>query len=343
MKEDAQMKRLISGAVGMFFFITVLSHGVEAQSPRKVKLTIPVIAHSMTPVYLAQAKGFFTEEGLNVDVTSTGGGGPDIRALIAGEVDFSFTTGDNVILAYQEGKPLMMVSSGLNRVFINWAMHKEAAKSKGITESSPLQEKLKALKGLIVGVTNPAALTSHLAHFVIRKAGYVPQQDVQVIPIGAGPTWLAAVENRKVDAALTAPPVPETAIRRGHAIMFINNAKGEDPSISEFLMENLVARPETLKKDPDLVRRMVRALVKANKWAVSSTPEQVAEALRPTFAKTDAEDHLVGVKSVLSALSPDGRTTEKSVQSTQDVLEVAGLLKKRVEYAAIVTNEFLPK
>jgi NitT/TauT family transport system substrate-binding protein len=343
MKEDAQMKRLISPAVGTFFLVTVLSHGVEAQGPRKVKLTIPVIAHSMTPVYLAQAKGFFTEEGLNVDVTSTGGGGPDIRALIAGDVDFSFTTGDQVIIAYQEGKPLMMVSSGLNRVFINWAMHKEAAKSKGITESTPLQEKLKSLKGLIVGVTNPAALTSHLAHFVIRKAGYVPQQDVQVIPIGAGPTWLAAVENRKVDAALTAPPVPETAIRRGHAIMFINNAKGEDPSLSEFLMENLVARPETLKKDPDLVRRMVRALVKANKWALSSTPEQVAEALRPTFAKTDAEDHLAGVKSVLSALSQDGRTTEKSVQSTQDVLEVAGLLKKRVEYASIVTNDFLPK
>ena len=43
----------------------------------------------------------------------------------------------------------------------------------------------------------------------------------------AGPTWLAALENRKVDVALTAPPVPETAISRGFAIMFINNAKGE--------------------------------------------------------------------------------------------------------------------
>lgn len=337
------MKRLISGLLGMLFLVTFLSHGVRAQTPKKVKLTIPVVALSMTPVYLAQAKGFFTEEGLEVDITSTGGGGPDIRALIAGEVDFSFTTGDNVILAYQEGKPLIMVSSGLNRVFINWAMHKEAAKAKGITETSPLQEKLKSLKGLIVGITNPAALTSHLAHFVIRKAGYVPQQDVQVIPIGAGPTWLAALENRKVDVALTAPPVPETAINRGHAIMFINNAKGEDPSISEFLMENLIARPETLKKDPDLVRKMVRALVKANKWALSATPEQVAEALKPNFATTDAAIHLAGVRAVLATLSQDGRTTERSVQFTQDVLEQAGLLKKRVAYKEIVSNDFLTK
>lgn len=336
------MKRSISGVLGAFFLVA-FACGAEAQAPRKVKLTIPVVALSMTPVYLAQAKGFFAEEGLDVDVTSTGGGGPDIRALIAGEVDFSFTTGDNVILAAQEGKPLFMVMSALNRLFINWAMHKEAAKAKGITESTPLPEKLKALNGLTVGVTNPAALTAHLAHFVIRKAGYVPQQEVKVIPIGAGPTWLAALENRKVDLALTAPPVPETAVRRGYAVMFINNAKGEDPSISEFLMENLIARPDTVKKEPDLVGRMVRALLKANKWALSSTPEQVAEALKSTFAKTDPATHLEGVKAVLPTLSRDGRTTEKSVQATQDVLEVAGLLKKRVGYAQIVTNEFVPK
>lgn len=327
----------------LFFSLSFSPAPLYAQAVRKVKLTMPVVALTMSPVYLAQARGYFADEGLDVEMTSTGGGGPDIRALIAGEADFTFTTGDNVILAYQEGKPLVMVASGLNKLFINWAMHRDTAKAKGISETTPLQEKLKALKGLTVGVTNPAALTAHLAAFVIRKAGFVPQQDVQIIPVGAGPTWLAALENRKVDLALTAPPVPETAVSRGFAIMFINNAKGEDPSISEFLMENLVARPETLKKDPDLVRKMVRALVKANKWALSSTPEQVAEALRPTFAKVDPAIHLAGVRALLPTLSQDGRTTERSVQFTHDVLEQAGLLKKRAAYSEVVTNDFLPK
>jgi NitT/TauT family transport system substrate-binding protein len=306
-------------------------------------MTIPVVAHSMTPVYIAQGKGFFADEKLDVDITSTGGGGPDIRALIAGDVEFSFTTGDNVILANQEGKRLLLVMSGLNKVFINWAMHKDTAKTKGVTESMPLADKIKTLKGLTVGVTNPGALTAHLAAFVIRKAGYNPQQDVNIIPVGAGPTWLAALENRKVDVALTAPPVPETAISRGFAIMFINNAKGEDPSIPEFLMENLVARPETVAKDPDLVRRMVRALTRANQWALKSTPEQVADALKPFMGKTEPELLLAGVKAVLPALSPDGRTSERSVQVTQDILEQAGILKKRVPQSEIVTNEFLSK
>ena len=315
----------------------------NAQTPTKVKMTIPVVAHSMTPIYIAQSKGFFAEEKLEPDITSTGGGGPDIRALIAGDVEFSFTTGDNVILAQQEGKRLLMVMSGLHKVFINWAMHKEAAKAKGVTESMPLAEKIKTLKGLTIGVTNPGALTAHLAAFVVRKAGYNPQQDVQIVPVGAGPTWLAALENRKVDVALTAPPVPETAISRGFAIMFINNAKGEDPSIPEFLMENLIARPDTIAKDPDLVRRMVRALTRANQWALKSTPEQVADALKPFMAKTPPELLLAGAAAVLPTLSPDGRTSERSFQITQDILEQAGLLKKRVAYAELVTNEFLAK
>src|SRR4249920_200292 len=159
------MKRLVNSALVLLVGLVGVYGMAEAQSLKKIKMTIPVIAHSMLPVFLAQNKNYFADEKLDVEVNSTNGGGPDIRALIAGDVDFSFTTGDNVILAHQEGKRLVMVMSGLNKLFINWAMHKDAAKSKGISESTPLAEKLKALKGMTVGVTNPGALTAHLAAF----------------------------------------------------------------------------------------------------------------------------------------------------------------------------------
>lgn len=336
------MKRLAVMALAAALVQTGMT-AAWAQNLRKVKMTIPVVAHSMTPVYVAQSKGYFKDEGLEVDVTSTSGGGPDIRALIAGDVDFSFTTGDNVILAHQEGKKLLMVASGLNKIFINWAMHKESAKAKGITESSSLNDRMKALKGLTIGFTNPGALTAHLAGFVTRKAGYAPQQDVNMIAIGAGPTWLAALENRKVDVALTAPPVPETAVSRGFAIPFLSYTQYAELGAPEFLMENLIVRPDTAAKDPELVRKMARALVKANKWAVQATPEQLAEALKPFMAQTDPALLLSGAKAVIPTISSDGRTSERSVQVTQDLLEQAGLLKKRVPYADLVVNDFLPK
>ena len=150
------MKRLASTAVAASLIAGGLALVVPvAQAQTKVRLTIPVTALSMTPVYLAQTRGFFAAEGL--------------------EVDFTFTPGDNVLLAFQEGKRLVMVMSGLNRLFINCAMHRDVARERGITDATSFAEKLEALKGLTVGVTTPGALTAHLAAFVIRKAGYVPQ------------------------------------------------------------------------------------------------------------------------------------------------------------------------
>ena len=97
------MKRVTVVAIAALL-LSCAANSAQAQSAKKVKITIPVIAHSMTPVFIAQNKVIFGDEKIDIDVTSTNGGGPDIRALIAGDVDFSFTTGDNVILAQQEGK-----------------------------------------------------------------------------------------------------------------------------------------------------------------------------------------------------------------------------------------------
>lgn len=315
----------------------------RAQALRKVKMTIPVVALSMSTVFLAQARGYFAEEGLDVQATPTGGGGPDIKALIAGEVDFTFTAGDQVILPWQEGKRLVMAMAAINRATINWAIRKDVAQAKGITESSPLADKLKALRGLTVGATQPGSLTANLAAFTLRRAGLVPQQDTKIIPIGSGPTWLAALEHKKVDAALMSPPLPETAVARGYAILFINNARGEDPSLAEFLQQVFVTRAEVIQREPDLVRKMVRALVRANQWALGAQPEEVAEALQGALGKTPPEVLLAGIKATVPAMSRDGRITEQALKVTADVMEAAGILKKRPSLAEIATNDFLPK
>jgi len=88
------MKRLIAMAFVTFIGLCGETQQASGQTPKKVKMTIPVIAHSMLPVFLAQNRGYFADEKIELDVTSTNGGRPDIRALIAGDVDFSFTTGD---------------------------------------------------------------------------------------------------------------------------------------------------------------------------------------------------------------------------------------------------------
>ena len=156
-----RMNAVVVAAV--FLGLALACPAAQAQSPRKVKLTMPVVALTMSPVYLAKGKGFFAEEGLDVEITSTGGGGPDIRALIAGEADFTFTTGDNVIMAYQEGKPLVMVTSALNKVFKDFPAV-IALQIKGNAPLSPVKSKpVKAFLGLYQIVVERSNSTSFIA------------------------------------------------------------------------------------------------------------------------------------------------------------------------------------
>ena len=84
--------------VALAMLIVLNSTPAHAQAPRKVKMTLPVVALTTAPVYLAEAKGYFAQEGLSVDLTVTSGGGPDIKTLIAGDVDFTYTASDQVML-----------------------------------------------------------------------------------------------------------------------------------------------------------------------------------------------------------------------------------------------------
>ena len=52
---------------------------------------------------------------------------------------------------------------------------------------------------------------------------------------------------------------------------------------------------------------------------------------------------MTGIKATVPAYSRDGRITERALKAAADVMEVAGILKKRPMLADIATNDFLPK
>ena len=345
--EDSKKMRLRPFRDGVVIWVglglILLAWGGPAAAGEKVRLALPGTGLSMMPVYLAQALGFFDAEGLVVERIATQSGGPEIKALIAGQVDFSFTSGENVLVAHQQRQRLLVVFSGLHRLTINWAMQTTVAKERGVTTDSPVDHKLWALKGLKIGVAHLGSLGQRLAEYTVRRAGLSPEQDVRFVHLGNDSDWLAGLEGRRVEVVLTPVPFPEMAAAAGKAIVLINNAKGEDASLSEFLMANLIVRPEYLKKHSDRVRRMVRALYRANRWALTNPAEQVAEVLQPFLPRMEPKTLLDGVKATLPALTPDGRTTERALEVTSTVLETVGLLKKKAPYAEIVTNEYVPR
>lgn len=288
---------------------------------RKVRITQGATTLAFMQINVARHKGFFAEQGLDVEQLATGGGGPDLQALISGDAEFNAGAGTYQADAFRQGQRIINVFNYLDKNIVNVAMHADVAKEKGITEQSPLADKLAALRGLKFGATRPGALTFQQAEYHVRSGGLKPQDDVQVVGAGEGPALLAALETRQVDVILQTVPVAEQAVARGKAILLINNARGEDPALTPFNMENIFTRPDLAEKDPELVQKFVNGIKAANDWILKSPPEEIAAAIKPDFAQLDEAVLVAGVANVKAATNTTGQLDKKAVENTLSMQE----------------------
>ncbi|MFQ5852333.1 MAG: ABC transporter substrate-binding protein [Candidatus Binatia bacterium] len=334
---------LAACGVALGMALIVAPAGRAKAAVEKVIITQAVESLAFIANYVARANGYFTDEDLAVEVISTRGGGPDIKANLAGRVEFSIAAGTYQINAVKAGGKLVAVMSSLKRSIVNSAIRKDVAQRIGVTERTPFKEKLKKMKGLTLGATRPGALTFNQGEYWIRKAGYTPQKEVKLIGAGAGPVLVAALEKGKIDVAIQTIPVPETAVFRGKAIPFITNSAGQDPDMDEFMMEVLLVRPKYAKKNPKTVRKVVRALLRANKWISKHSAEEIRDRIQIYFAKTDPRLLRSSIDAVKKAISLDGKVTQRAVDITQNLLIAAGKLKKPFPRSVLVSDEFLPR
>jgi NitT/TauT family transport system substrate-binding protein len=314
----------------------------QAKPMQKLRMAIPVPALVFYPIYVAQDKGFFAEEGIEMEVISTQGDGPDVDALIAGSVQFTASTPNRLMTAFEQGKPLKAVMSMSNKMGIHCFMNKESAEKAGIKEGMSFEEKIKRLKGLTVGGTRPGAFSYVIAVDYAKRGGLVPQKDVKIVGVGGGPQMLAAVENKQVDVGCFASPVVELAVSRGKSVWLANNALSEDKAFSEFLFELVYVLPEYAKQNPETVRKVLRALVKGNEWIMNATPQQHLEVLKKRFETVDTKVLLDSMANVRAAIIPSGCISPKSLQAAADFMKRVDQLKKDVPFNAVVDNSFLP-
>lgn len=309
---------------------------------QKLRMAIPVPALVFYPIYVAQDKGYFANEGIEMEVISTQGDGPDVDALIAGSVQFTASTPNRLLYAYEQGKPLKAVMSMSNKMGIHCFMNKESAEKAGIKDGMALNEKFKRLKGMTVGGTRPGAFSYVIAIDYAKRGKLVPQKDVKIVGIGGGPQMLAAVENKQVDVGCFASPMVELAVSRGKSVWFVNNAQDEDKAFSEFLFELVYVLPDYAKKNPETVRKVLRALVKGNEWIMNATPEQHLEVLKKRFETVDTKVLLDSMSNVRSAIIPSGCITPRAVQAAVEFMQRVEQLKKNVPFNAVADNSFLP-
>ncbi len=279
-------------------------------SLKKIRVTQAVASFTFLPADYARVKGYFAAEGLDVQQIATRGGGPDLAALLSGDVEFNFGVGPYQIGAAQADRPIVNVLNMLSRNLIGVVISKAAAEKSGVKPDAPLAERARALKGLRLGMTQPGSLTHRQVEHLMRIGG-LREGEVEIVALGAPSSLVSSFDQNRIDGYAISTPHDRLMVQRGKAVMWVDNANGDDPSIDPFVMSGLVVAPKTLADDPETVHRMVRALRKAMDDIRAKPTAEVAQAIRQIYEKVDPDTLDAAVEATKKAINPTGRVSKQ--------------------------------
>lgn len=302
------------GAVG----ISGLALPAFAQrAPEKAKITLGVGGRALLyylPLAIADRRGFFKEQGLDVEINDFAGGARSLQALIGGSVDVVAGAYEHTIRMQAKAQDIRAVVEMGRFPGIVIAARKEIA---GRVRSAA------DLKGLKIGVTAPGSSTALTVQYAMVKAG-LKATDAPIIGIGGGASAVAAVMQGQVDVISHLDPVISKLEADGLIVSLIDT-RTEAGSRALFGGSNpaavIYSRQDFIEKNPETMQRIVNAVVKSLKWLETATPDQVADTVPPEYHLGDRAVYLQAVAKLKESYSRTGIASAEGMRSVFDVLK----------------------
>ncbi|TMQ10290.1 MAG: nitrate ABC transporter substrate-binding protein [Deltaproteobacteria bacterium] len=245
-----------------------------AGSAAPTKLTVAAIAIvDVAPLYLAKAKGFFSEQNLDVTIQNTQGGAQSVPGVVSGQYQFGFANIVSLLLASSKGLPLKVIAAG------NFSTGKPEDFGGVVVPAKSPVKTMKDLEGKTLSVNQINNIVGIAVRAAMRKAGGDPDK-IKLVEISF-PEVPAALGQNRVDAAGVVEPFLSVARSQGATVLdwsFANAA----PNL---MIAAYFTTKEYAQNNPDVVKRFTAAMNKSLGYAAEHADE--ARGILTTYTKID--------------------------------------------------------
>ena len=310
--------RWFSWLVTSLCLLFFLASGVQAQ-PVKVRAVYPAVDVQYLPASLAQARGFFREEGLDVELIVMRGGTLGVQAAVGGNVDFVMQFG-SVFPAIWGGADLKILAQMTNALFFSLIVRPEI-------------QKIADLKGKKIGVTIGAATFAAVREF-LKLNGIDPDKGVEYVNIPGSGAKVAALEKGLIAATLIAPPGELKSIQAGYRrLVFFGNV------LPEMSFTGLVATNRYIRENPKTVERMIRAIVRGTYLARDDSVAAIGAM--QSHMKMTPDEARETYRLIQKSFNPN--LTEAGVRTTAELVASSLGAKPMVEPKDYMDLSFLKR
>src|SRR5438128_954587 len=286
-KREAKFSCVI--LVALTFYLNLTGFAVEAAEPVRISVTNQNI--SFLPAGVALKKGFFKDEGLDVEIIRMNTPNT-ITALMTGDIGYTLLLG-SVIRGALRGMPLRVVASLLDS-----PTHALVAKNEVKT--------VKELKGKTIGIGNFGGTDEVVARMICKHFGIDPDKDVKMVAVGPDRARLAALKENLVAASVIAPPADALGKEMGFSIL----VRGYD--VFSFPFIGVSTTIKRIKERPLEVKKVIKALVRANRF-IREDKEGAVRALME-WGRAERDHSSASYDSTVRVFSSTGNVPEDGLR-----------------------------
>lgn len=237
------------------------------------------------PYYVAEGGGFFEEEGLVPETVEVHTGAGILAAAVSGSVDAAMITAGEIYVSRSEGAPVTGFAQ-VEYLGTNIVIKKSKMDELGITEESSDAERIRALKGLRIGVTGAGSGSDQVLRYFAKAGDLDPDDDMQVIATGGAGNSVAGFAAGRFDAIAISSPQSDIAIQRGEGAYLFNVANGDYKPLANNLYITAAASDRVVAKKADVLRCFTTALARAQKY-IHDDPDAAAKVAQPSMGDVD--------------------------------------------------------
>lgn len=266
--------------------ISLMQANGSAQAQDRIDVKIGYYAGAVLQglFFVADAKGFYRDAGLNptfIPVAS----GPLVNSQIAGgAIDFGFNTPPNIALAQERGLDQVFILGNVTMPYVLIANPDVKLPNKG-----KYPDVMRDLKGLNWGVFARGADTEMFLRIMAKEAKLDPDSDMTWLGVGPPATGLPALKSKKVDIYMAIDPAPIVASAGGYGQVVLDLRKSDGPADFRGIpYQGIVTLRKTAETKPKAVEAMVNAHIKAYCWV--RDPKNLDEFLAIMKAKLPVGD-----------------------------------------------------
>ena len=293
-------------------------------------LKINEVTHSVfyAPMYLADALGYYEEEGFEVEFTNGGGADNTMAAVLSGSADVGFCGPEAALYIAIGG------SSDSPKVF------GQLTKRDGsflVARTPEPDFKWSELEGKEILAGRKGGVPAMTFEYVIEELGVNASLNYDV----DFNYMTAAFESGIADYCTMFEPTASDyeAEGKGYIVASVGEQSGEIPYTC------FAAKESYINENPEKIEGLLRAVTKATKFVMENDAATVAEYLVPYFDGTSEESLANSVQAYkdIDAWVANMAMEEAAFTRLQDVIENSGELERRVDFDELILTDVAQK